>query len=78
MSLSWRAHCHATNHNLSHLEFLRHVTLALLHYESSSSERLPQGGAYPVDESRFNGINHDTLASGTQDRCKVCKKNTKM
>ena len=27
---AWRAHCHATNHNLSHLEFLRNVTLALL------------------------------------------------
>ena len=74
---AWRAHCHVTNHNLSHLEFLRHVTLALLNYESSSSERLPQGGAYPVDKSRFDGINH-TLASGTQGRCKVCKKNTKM
>ena len=27
---AWRVHCHATNHNLSHLEFLRHVTLAML------------------------------------------------
>ena len=55
---AWRAHCHVTQHNLSHLEFLHHVTLALLNDELPSSEQLPQGVGYPVNESRFDGMNH--------------------
>ena len=80
MISAWRAHCHSTPHSLSHLEFLRHVTLALLHHDTPSTARVPRDCArvpFPVIESRFDGMNH-IMITGTQGRCKVCQKNTKM
>ena len=80
MISAWRAHCHSTPHSLSHLEFLRHVTLALLHHDTPSTARVPRDCTrvpFPVLESRFDGMNH-IMITGTQGRCKVCQKNTKM
>ena len=80
MISAWRAHCHSTPHSLSHLEFLRHVTLALLHHDTPSTARVPRDCArvpFPVLESRFDRMNH-IMITGTQGRCKVCQKNTKM
>ena len=73
---AWRSHCATNNTKLSHLEFLRHITMTLLQSETQKGSRALKGARYPTHESRYDGMNH-IPGTTSQGRCKVCKKNTK-
>jgi DNA excision repair protein ERCC-6 len=75
---AWRLYCTLNkNRALSHLDFLREITICLL--KSSPNERPQVGGGAHVDlpdHVRFDQIGHDVV-DAAQGRCVVCSTNTR-
>lgn len=74
---AWRLHTvlHPTG-NLTHLDFLRNITLCLLK-TSGSRARLGGGQHVPLpNDIRYDGIGHYSTAT-SQGRCAVCSSNTR-
>ena len=71
----WRIYCRIGQQKVSHLEFWKQVTLCLLKADEKLRNR-PEGEFELLQEVRFDKINH-FLGSTSQERCKMCKKNTK-
>ena len=65
---AWRFLCATNNTKLSHLEFLRPITMTLPQNKIQKGCRALKGTTYPIHESCY------TTSEG---RCKVCTKNTK-
>ena len=72
----WRVHCKISTEKLSHLDFRRAITLCLLKSEKIPCPTSISASASLPGDVRFDGLNH-LLASTTQGRRKICKKNTK-
>ena len=72
---SWRAYCRLNPQSaISHLDFLREVTMTLLK-QQPARRRLGGPTAASVDSVRFDSANH-YIASAKQGRCVLCKRNT--
>lgn len=76
---AWRIHCalHDRQQQLSHLAFLRQITICLLKY--AGSERKQSGGGSHVDQPndvRYDNVGHNSIAF-SQGRCVICSTNTR-
>lgn len=75
---SYRFYQHINpNNSISHLEFRRQISLALVKIGTTERVRLGGPTATPLDDVRFDGINH-FLTPTSQGRCVMCSANTRL
>ena len=72
---AWRLNCKTCQENLSHLQFCSQITLCLLKAGRQRVRKLELAEILPEDV-RYDGMDH-ILGSTSQEKCKVCSKNTK-